>query len=179
MRRSWVSSKDHTNTGRLCSVGSRHHPVPQRQRSYAALRLPHPFRPRLRFSLAFGLPRGGCSFCAALRQPAACASRKHTARRRLITGSPQSPVVTRRSEGLPGFWAILFKRAVVVDPAGCGSLLAHGATTAVAFRLREALGTQDERHFVAATPTAHLLAHLRIDERVTADAARLATGWAG
>jgi len=113
------------------------------------------------------------------RQPAACASRKHTARRRLVTDSPRSPVVTRRNEGLPGFWAILFKRAVVVDPAGRGSLLAHGAATAVAFRLREALGTQDERHFVAATPTAHLLAHLRIDERVTADAARLATGWAG
>jgi hypothetical protein len=29
------------------------------------------------------------------------------------------------------------------------------------------------------TPTAHLVAHLRIDDRVTADAARLATVWAG
>ena len=38
----------------------------------------------------------------------------------------------------------------------------------MAFRLHEALGTQYERHFVAAIPTAHLLAYLRIDERVTA-----------
>ena len=27
--------------------------------------------------------------------------------------------------GLPGFWAVLFVRAVVEDPAGCGSLLAQ------------------------------------------------------
>jgi hypothetical protein len=58
-------------------------------------------------------------------------------------------------------------------------LLAHDAETTVAFRLHEAMGIQDERCFVAAAPTAHLLAHLRIDDRVTADAARLATGWAG
>ena len=112
-------------------------------------------------------------------RPPACASRRHAARRRRVTGSPQARSLTRRNEGLPGFWAVLFERAVVVDPAGCGSLLAHGAAIAVAFRLREAFGTQDERHFVAATPTAHLLAYLRIDDRVTALAARLATGWAG
>ena len=28
-------------------------------------------------------------------------------------------------EGLPGFWAVLFVRAVVEDPAGCGPLLAR------------------------------------------------------
>ena len=37
---------DHTNTGRLCSAGSRWVPVPRRHRSYAALRLPHPHRRR-------------------------------------------------------------------------------------------------------------------------------------
>ncbi len=82
--------------------------------------------------------------------------------------SAKSGCFTRRNEGLPGFWAVLFKRAVVVDPVGCESLLAHGAETAVAFRLHQALGTQDEDCFVAEIPTAHLLAYLRIDVRVAA-----------
>ena len=51
---------------------------------------------------------------------------------------------TRSNEDLPGVRAVLFQRAVVVDPAGCGALLAHGAGTAVAFRLHEALGTQED-----------------------------------
>ena len=51
---------------------------------------------------------------------------------------------TRSNEGLPGVRAVLFQRAVVVDPAGCGALLAHGAGPAVAFRLHEALGTQED-----------------------------------
>ena len=49
----------------------------------------------------------------------------------------------------------------------------------MAFRLHEALGTQNERYFVAATPPAHSLACLRIDDPVTAVAARLATGVGG
>jgi hypothetical protein len=36
----WFPSEVHTSTGRLCSAGSRGAPVPQRLRSYAALRLP-------------------------------------------------------------------------------------------------------------------------------------------
>ena len=83
------------------------------------------------------------------------------------------------TEGLPGCWAVLFQRAVVVDPVGCASLLAHHAETAVAFRLHEALGTQHERYFGAAMPTAHSLACLRIGDRVAARAARLATGVGG
>ena len=83
------------------------------------------------------------------------------------------------TEGLPGCWAVLFRRAVVVDPAGCASLLAHRAETAVAFRLHEALGTQYVRCFWAAMPTAHSLARLRIGDRVAALAARLATGVGG
>ena len=173
MRQSWVNSKVHTNTGRLCSAGSRVLPVPRRHSSYTALRLPHSLRPRLRSSLAFDLPCGGSLFCATQRRPAACASREHAARRRWITGSPFVRSFTWRNKDLPGYWAILFKRAVVVDPAGCEPLLAHIAETAVAFRLHEALGTQNERRFVAAIPTAHLLAYLRFVRRVTAPAARL------
>ena len=102
---------------------------------------------------------------------------------------PRPPVVPCRrptlaqgagsTEGLPGCWAVLFQRAVVVDPVGCASLLAHHAETAVAFRLHEALGTQHERYFGAAMPTAHSLACLRIGDRVAARAARLATGVGG
>ena len=39
----WFPPEVHTNTGRLCSAGSRGAPVPQRPRSYAALRLPASF----------------------------------------------------------------------------------------------------------------------------------------
>ena len=89
------------------------------------------------------------------------------------------PRATRRKTGLPGAWAVLVQRAVGSDPAGCASRLAHRVETAIAFRLHNALGTQNERYFVAVNPTAHSLACLRIGVFVTADAARLATGVGG
>ena len=89
------------------------------------------------------------------------------------------PRATRRQKGLPGAWAVLFQRAVGSDPAGCASRLAHRVETAIAFRLHNALGTQNERSFVAVHPTAHSLACLRIGVFVTADAARLAPGVGG
>ena len=89
------------------------------------------------------------------------------------------PRATRRKKGLPGAWAVLFQRAVGSDPAGCASRLAHRVETAIAFRLHTALGTQNERYFVAVNPTAHSLACLRIGVFVTADAARLAPGVGG
>ena len=89
------------------------------------------------------------------------------------------PRATRRKKGLPGARAVLFQRAVGSDPAGCASRLAHRVETAIAFRLHNALGTQNERYFVTVNPTAHSLACLRIGVFVTADAARLATGVGG
>ena len=89
------------------------------------------------------------------------------------------PRATRRKKGLPSAWAVLFQRAVGSDPAGCASRRAHRVETAIAFRLHNALGTQNERYFVAVHPTAHSLACLRIGIFVTADAARLATGVGG
>ena len=89
------------------------------------------------------------------------------------------PRATRRKKGLPGAWAVLFQRAVGSDPAGCASRRAHRVETAIAFRRHNALGTQNERYFVAVNPTAHSLACLRIGVFVTADAARLATGVGG
>ena len=89
------------------------------------------------------------------------------------------PRATRRKKGLPGAWAVLFQRAVGSDPAGCASRRAHRVETAIAFRLHNALGTQNERYFVAVHPTAHSLACLRIGVFVPADAARLAPGVGG
>jgi hypothetical protein len=38
--------------------------------------------------------------------------------RRWITGSPSDRKFPRRGKGLPGYWAVLFVRAVVPHPAG-------------------------------------------------------------
>lgn len=46
-------------------------------------------------------------------------------RRRRLTGSPQNRNGSRRGEGLPGYWAVLFVRALVEHPAGYEPLLAH------------------------------------------------------
>ncbi len=81
----------------------------------------------------------------------------------------------RRNEGLPGSWAVLFVRAVVEDPAGCKPPLAHGGEVAVAFRRFKTFGTRNGIIFVAAWPTAHTFAYLRIAGPVTAPVARLAT----
>ena len=97
-----------------------------------------------------------------------------------LAGGLPCPSCDKEEEGpLPGAWAVLFQRAVGSDPAGCASRLAHRVETAIAFRLHNALGTQNERYFVAVNPTAHSLACLRIGVFVTADAARLATGVGG
>ena len=113
------------------------------------------------------------------RRPAARATRGHAARRRSVVGSPWAGLFTWRNEGLPGFWAVLFVRAVVEDPAGCGPLLAHDAEAAVAFRQSNALGTRNVIAFVAAWPTAHALVCLRIAALVAERAARLTTGLGG
>ena len=81
--------------------------------------------------------------------------------------------------GLPGAWTVLSLRAGVVHPAGCALPSPCCGETAVAFGQIDTLGTRDEIVFVAAFPTAHTLARLRIAGCVTASGARLATGWAG
>jgi hypothetical protein len=78
-----------------------------------------------------------------------CASRaddtcahQRAVRRRRLTGSPQNRDMSRRGEGLPGYWAILFARARVEHPAGYPPLLAlqtQGSVVAFAF-------VQDARH---------------------------------
>ena len=100
-------------------------------------------------------------------------------RRYFYPGSPSAGSLPRRNEGIPGAWAILFVRAVVVDPAGCNRPSpALGAVTVV-FRRSKTLDTRKLINFVAAQPTAHMLAYLRIAESVTVPGARLATGPGG
>ena len=68
--------------------------------------------------------------------------------------------------GLPGVWTVLLLRAVVVHPAGCSLSPPYCGETAIAFEEFDPLGTRDDVVFVAAFPTAHTLARLRIAGRV-------------
>jgi len=75
--------------------------------------------------LAGGLPRCGRLFCAS-------SGRRHVrpqraVRRRRVAGSPPDRNMSRRGEGLPGVWAVLFVRAMVEHPAGDVPLLARFA----------------------------------------------------
>ena len=82
--------------------------------------------------------------------------------------------------GLPGSWVVLFLRAVVVHPAGCG-LPSPTPCREDRCCLQEIQtpGLPECTLFEAAFPTAHTLARLRIASRITTTVARLATGWGG
>lgn len=70
--------------------------------------------------------------------------------------------------GLPGVWTVLLLRAVVSRPAGCALPKPFCGEAAIAFGQSNTLGTRDGLVFVAAFPTAHTLARLRIAGRVAA-----------
>ena len=175
----WVPPEDHTNTGRLCSAGSRSDPVPRRQRSYAALRLPAPF------GHGSGPP---CQWPTSMRTLVLCLlGRRHVrpqraVRRRRVTGSPHNRSVSRRGEGLPGYGAVLFVRAMVEHPAGYHPLLAQKKTLAGDGCCLQ--GKQDPRHpgrhrFRGRIPMAHMLARLRFAGLVSKTSARRAPGSGG
>jgi hypothetical protein len=75
-------------------------------------------------------------------------------RRRRVTGSPQDRSVSRRGEGLPGYGAVLFVRAMVEHPAGYHPLLAPKLSPGmvVAFRENRTLGIREGIGFGAAFP---------------------------
>jgi hypothetical protein len=112
----WFPPEVHTNTGRLCSAGSGCHPVPRRHRSYAALRLPAPF------GRGFGSPcRRPPSWRALVLCPRGPTTRAPAYASCVGDHSPalrNTGVSSRRGEGLPGSWTILFVRAMVEHPAG-------------------------------------------------------------
>ena len=173
----WFSSEDHIDTGRLCSAGSRRDPVPRRPRSYAALRLP----------ASFGHGSGSpCQWPTSLRALVLCpvaddtCAHQRVMRRRRVTGSPQDRDGSRRGEGLPGSWTVLFVRAMVEHPAGYGPLLAHlterllwPSGNSAPWASGKMIG------FGAACPMARTFACLRIADAISGTVARLATGSGG
>ncbi len=83
---------------------------------------------------------------------------EHAARRRRVTGSPKDRVCSRRGEDLPGYWAVLFVRAVMQHPAGLDLSLPlllfekiHGEN-AIAFRKFRPLGLRNVIAFEATYP---------------------------
>ncbi len=128
--------------------------------------------------LACGLPRCGRFFCAS-EADNTCA-RKRVVRRRRVTGSPQNRDEARRGEGLPGYGAVLFVRAMVEHPAGYVPLLAHlterllwPSGNSAPWASGKVIG------FGAACPMARTFACLRIAEAISGTVARLATGSGG
>jgi len=128
--------------------------------------------------LADGLPRCGRLFCAAWADDT-CA-RQRVVRRRRVTGSPLDRDGSRKGEGLPGAWAVLFVRAMVEHPAGYGSLLARCTERSLLPSSNSAPWASGKSiGFGAACPMAHTFAYLRIAEAISGTVARLATGPGG
>jgi len=128
--------------------------------------------------LAGGLPRCECLFYAPWADDTC--TRRRVVRRRRVTGSPQDRNVSRRGEGLPGYGAILFVRAMVEHPAGYGPLLAHNTEKPLLPSGKSGPWASGKViGFGAACPMAHTFACLRIAEAISDAGARLATGSGG
>jgi len=107
-------------------------------------------------------------------------TRRHVVRRRRVTGFPQDRNVSRRGEGLPGYGAILFGRAMDEHPAGYGPLLAHHTEKPwLPSGTSGPWASGKVRGFGAACPMARTFACLRIAEAIAGPSARLATGSGG
>jgi hypothetical protein len=118
-------------------------PVPRRHRSYAAL------RPPASFGHGSGSP---CRWPTSWRTLLLCLVRPTTRAPANVPcvgdGSPalrKTGLSSRRGEGLPGYGAILFVRAVVEHPAGYHPLLAHRSQgIIVAFAYSSTLGIRED-----------------------------------
>ncbi len=180
MHQTWFPPVDPIHTGRLGSAGSESPTGSPASTLVCSPPTSSPPSAAASVPLAGGLPRCRSLFFAG----SACAC-QHAARRRRITGSPQDRVCSRRGEDLPGYWAVLFVRAVVQHPAGYDPSLPlllfekiHGEAV-VAFRENRTLGIRNGHSFRGRNPTAHTLACLRFAGLVAETVARLATGSGG
>ena len=139
---------------------------------------PCPHRPRLRFPLPVAyLDAGACSVPLRPTTRAlanvSCVGDGSPALRKTGNGS-------RRGEGLPGYGAVLFVRAMVEHPAGYGPLLAHNTEKPVVPSGKSGPWASGKViGFGAACPMAHTFACLRIAEAISDAGARLATGSGG
>ena len=167
----------HTNTGHLCSAGSGCHSVPRRQRSYAALRLPRSLRSPLRSPLANGLPR--CAGLVLRRYTGAHANLCNVGD--TSTPAPRPPALSPQGETrvsqVPGPSSSCVPWSKTPPGATAPRPLSVRSPSSSGVAIPWTPGSQI--HFVAAPPTAHTLACLRIAESVTVSGARLATGPGG
>ena len=169
-----VSLRSSHHTGCLCSAGSGRDPVPRRHRP-CSLGTPAPLATAL-------VPLR----VAYLRALVLCLSGRqhvhppHVVRRRRVTGAPPDRDMSRRGEGLPGYGAVLFVRAMVEHPAGYGPLLAHNTGKPLLPSGKSGPWASGKViGFGAACPMAHTFACLRIAEAISDAGARLATGSGG
>ena len=146
--------------------------VPRRQRSYAALRLPRCHRPRLCYSLAFGLPRCRCS---SLRRRVRIDERARLGVLAALRIAVAHRGTTRVSQ-VPGSsvahapWSNTPPISSPSRPITTTTMLPSR------FWALSAIGMRELRSRI---PAAHALACLRIDAVVTHDVARLAAGLPG
>jgi hypothetical protein len=167
-------SKVRIATGRLCSAGSgllRRSPT-----SLLVCSPPTPLRhrPRLRSSLAVGLPRD-----ERFSEPAAPAFVDVRRAGDLGLGPPLPQLCSWTVRGFPGYWIILVPRATATHSAGSSDPSPAYGVVACCLRGYSALGQTGMKIVSELTHVAHRLAHLRIHRRVTETVARLATGLPG
>jgi hypothetical protein len=175
-RWTWVPSEVHTDTGRLCSAGSRGYLFPDvTARMQPSDSLPPSATAPV--PLASSLPRCGRLFCASWADDT-CAHIR-VVRRRRVAGSPQNRGVSRRGEGLPGYRAILFVRAMVEHPAGYHPLLAQTRRGWLLPSGKTGPSASGKHRFRGRIPMAHMLACLRFADPISEAVARLATGSGG
>ena len=172
-RWSWFPPEAHIHTGRLRSAASGRHPVPRRQRSYAALRLP-----RL-------VGRGSGSPCqrpTSMRTLFFTASARSACARASEKGSPDSPwlrEVSRktRASQVPGPSSSCVPWSKT--PPGAFLPSPDRGEAAVAFRSNNALGTRKEIVFEAIHPRPTRSRAYASPVALPPPGARLATGSGG
>ena len=176
----WVPPEDHTNTGRLCSAGSGGASRSPTSPLVCSPPTPCLLWPRLRFPLPVAYLAAGASSVPLRPTTRALANVSCVG-----DGSPAlraTGVSSRRGEGLPGYGAVLFVRAMVEHPAGYHPLLAQKNSRRGWLLPAGKTGPSASGKvigFGAACPMAHMLACLRFADLVSKTSARLATGSGG
>ena len=174
----WVPPEAHTDTGRLCSAGSRDDPVPRRHRSYAALRLP----------ASVGHGSGSpCQWPPSWRTLVLCLVGRRHVRPPTCRASETGHRLSRTPECLRGearasqvarpsssyvLWSNTPPDTAPSSPNSCRGPLLPSIYSST-------LGIREDDRFRGRNPTARTFACLRIADAISGTVARLATGWAG
>jgi len=116
MRWSWFPPEVPISTGRLCSAGSESPTSSPTSKLLFGPPTPLPPSAAAPVPLASGLPRGRRLFCRVSRRPARAPADAPVSEMDNRLSVP--PVSPEERQGLPGYGAVLFVRAVVQHPAG-------------------------------------------------------------